>query len=54
MTLQEFEPLLEDEVVRYISERHHTTAHHLLTHLADMKLEDNELQIIRDLMQMYK
>lgn len=54
MNTKNSDKLLQDEVVRYISERHHTTAQNLMAHLAEMKLEDNELQIIRDLIQMYK
>ena len=46
--------ILHDEVMQYISERHHTTAQHLITHLSEMKLEENEMQIIRDLMRMYE
>ena len=40
--------------MQYISERHHTTVQHLMTHLSEMKLEENEVQIIRDLIRMYK
>ena len=46
--------ILQDEVVKYISERHHTTAQYLITHLSDLKLEENEVQIIQDLIRMYE
>ena len=46
--------ILQDEVVKYISERHHTTAQYLITHLSDLELEENEVQIIHDLIRMYK
>ena len=46
--------VLQDEVVKFIAERHHTTAQYLIDHLSDLKLEENEAQIIRDLIQMYE
>lgn len=46
--------ILQDEVLVYISERHHTTVRYLLDHLSDLKLEENELQIIRDLIHTYR
>lgn len=46
-----YDKILEDEVVKYISERHHTTAQYLVAHLSDLNLEENEIQI--DLMRMY-
>lgn len=46
--------ILEDEVVKYISERHHTTVQYLITHLSDLELEENEVQIIHDLIRMYE
>ena len=46
--------ILQDEVVKYISERHHITAQHLITHLSDLELEENEVQIIQDLIRMYE
>lgn len=46
--------ILQDEVMQYISERHHTTVQHLMAHLSEMELEDNEMQIIRDMIRMYK
>lgn len=46
--------ILQDEVVKYISERHHTTARYMMTHLSDVDLEENEIQIIRGLIQMYQ
>lgn len=48
------EKVLQDEVVKFISERHHTTAQHLIAHLPDLELEENEQQIIRDLIRMYE
>lgn len=45
--------ILQDEVVKYISERHHTTAQYLIAHLSDFELEENEIQIIHDLIRMY-
>lgn len=46
--------ILQDEVMQYISERHHTTVQHLMAHLSEMELEENEMRIIRDLIRMYK
>lgn len=46
--------VLQDEVVKFISERHHTTAQYLIDHLSDFELEENEARIIRDLIQMYE
>ena len=46
--------ILQDEVVKYISERHHTTAQYLIAHLSDLELEENEVQIIQDLIRMYE
>lgn len=46
--------ILQDEVMQYISERHNTTAQHLMAHLSEMKLEENEMRIIRDLIRMYE
>lgn len=45
--------ILQDEVLIYISERHHTTVRYLINHLYDLELEENEQQIIRDLIQAY-
>lgn len=46
--------ILQDEVVQYISNRHHITATYLVGHLSDLELEENEIQIIHDLMRMYE
>lgn len=46
--------ILEDEVVMYISERHHTTAQYLIANLSDLDLEENEIQIIHELIKMYE
>lgn len=46
--------MLKDEVVQYISKRYNVTAEYLITHFSDIDLEKNELQIICDLIQMYK
>ena len=46
--------VLQDDVVKYISERHHTTVRYLIAHLSDLELEENEVQIIRDLIRMYE
>ena len=46
--------ILQDEVVQYISARHHTTASYLVAHLSDLELEENEIQIIQDLIRMYE
>ena len=46
--------VFQDEVVKYISERHHITARYLIAHLSDLELEENEVQIIQDLIRMYE
>lgn len=46
--------ILQDEVVQYISARHHITASCLVAHLSDLELEENEIQIIQDLIRMYE
>lgn len=46
--------ILQDEVMQYISERHHTTVQHLIVHFSNLELEENEVQIIRDLIRMYE
>lgn len=57
--------ILSDDAVRFISECHHTTARNvmdsyaarcsddLVRHDTHIKLEDNEMQIIHDLINMY-
>lgn len=59
--------VLTDEAVRFISERHHTTVKQVLEIYEDLEedgnrtpsaaykaLEENELQIIHDLIQLYE
>lgn len=48
------ERIRKEEVVQYISERYHVTVDYLLGHLSDLELEDNEIQIIRDLNHRYE
>lgn len=45
--------ILQDELVQYLAVRHHTTTSHLMAHLSDIGLEENEVAIIQDLIQMY-
>ena len=46
--------IAQDEAVQYVAQRHHCTATYLMAHLEDIRLEDNEVQIINDLKQMYE
>lgn len=57
--------ILSDDVIKYIAERHHTTEEKIMecfnnlrdkniSHEETLTLEENELQIIHDLINLYK